>query len=440
MRDPATDRSAGADFHSGENMAKTNGWANIAHVFRNPAYRIYQTGRFSSQVTIWMYRVTVGWIVWDYTHSSTWLGVFGFLDQACALVVSPLAGAMADRMNPVKFMRLTQALMFLQALGLAALMSFDLLNLWTLAVFVVIYGIGNGAQQPVNQTILPAIVPKEDLTTVYGLNSMGFNLSRFIGPMIAGFIISEFGTGPAVSGNVIGAAIYSICLAMIKPVEALQKKKRAAATGMLAEIREGFVYACRHTGIAPMMAVLTVLSLFPFTINLMLPSLADGVYHQGAQGLASMTAALGVGATVTGLYLARRGEIAGLTNTFVLSILGMGVAYVALAVSSWYVLGLVCAFFVGFTTIAVRSGSFTLLQYSVQADMRGRVSSFYSMIYTAGPAVGAPIVGVIADQFGVPASMGVIGVVTLAVWVWAKLQSNRMAVLELDPERDAVKP
>src|SRR4051812_1754058 len=100
------------------------GWANVAVAFRIRSYRIYQIGRISFQTSSWMYRVAVAWMVWDLTHSATWLGIFGFLDNAPAVLVSPLAGAMIDRMDRMKWMRVTQGLMLVQALVLTLLIFF----------------------------------------------------------------------------------------------------------------------------------------------------------------------------------------------------------------------------------------------------------------------------------------------------------------------------
>ena len=101
-------------------MALTSSWSNIGRAFANKQYRTYQLGRIVFLSTTWMYRVAIGWLVWELTHSATWLGIFGLLDQAPAILVMPLAGAQADRMDSLKLMRLTQAALLVQALALCA--------------------------------------------------------------------------------------------------------------------------------------------------------------------------------------------------------------------------------------------------------------------------------------------------------------------------------
>ena len=412
-------------------MAQTSGLAAIVQAFRNRRYRLYQLGRFSSLITTWMYKVALGWIVWDLTHSAAWLGFLGFIDLAPALVIMPIAGAVADRMDSLKVLRITQILLLLQAAALSLLIAFDMAGLWVLIGLTFFHGIVHAAQQPASQTIMPAIVEKSELTAAYGLNSLTFNVSRLIGPAIAGLVINFWGTGPAVFANAIGAAGFCLCLTAMGtnftfPTRKSQRKGKAS-TRMMGDITEGFAYAIRHPGIGPTVLILSTLSIFPFTIDLLLPSLADGVYGEGAHGLAWMTSIMGAGAMCLAYYIAQRGGIEGLTGFIGVSILVLGIAFVVLAVADWFWLALVCIYFIGFTCSAIRVGSMTLLQYSVDADMRGRVASIYGLINNGGPALGSLIVGFFGDRFGIPATMGGVGVATLIVWAYARWRQEIMS-------------
>lgn len=415
-------------------MSHTHGLANIRKAFANRQYRTYQAGRFFSLVTIWMYRVAVGWTVWELTHSAAWLGVFGFLDQAPALLVMPFAGAQADRLDCLKYLRVTQSLMLVQAMGLGFLVAFDLVNIWILAGFTLAYGAVNAAQQPASQAIVPNILHKDELTAAYGLNSLTFNVSRLIGPMIAGPVIHAWGTAPAFFCNAVGAAAFSLCLASMRTHGTFGRRQGSRSSHMLNDIREGLAYALRHPGIGPTMAMLSSLSLFPFAIDQLMPSLADGVYQAGANGLAWMTSIMGLGAMTMAFHVAQRGAITGLTRYVVRSVLVMGIAYIGLALSGSIWMALVFIFVIGFCTSAARVGSMTLLQYSVDADMRGRVASFYALINHIGPATGSLLIGALGDRFGIPQMMGVTGLVTLGVWAWVVLRQGRIAAaLELEP-------
>jgi MFS family permease len=159
-----------------------------------------------------MYKLAVGWMVWKLTYSTAWLGVFGMLDQVPALLVMPFAGAMTDRIDALKMLRITQILLLVQGVLLAGFDYFEVINIPVLIVFTLMYGILNAFQLPANQAILPNLMPREDLTVAYGLNSVAYNIARLVGPMLAGLTINAWGTAPSICCNAIGAIIFSICL------------------------------------------------------------------------------------------------------------------------------------------------------------------------------------------------------------------------------------
>ncbi len=410
-------------------------WSNLGRALRHKHYRLYQGGRFFSHTTSWMYKLAVGWIVWKLTYSTTWLGIFGILDQLPALLVMPLAGALTDRIDALKMLRITQSLLLVQGIGLAALDYFDLINLPVLIIFTLLYGIFNAFQLPANQTILPNLMPREDLTVAYGLNSVAYNIARLVGPMLAGFTISAWGTAPSIFCNAIGATIFSACLIFLQTDFKMPQGKARQSRNMLGDIRDGFTYSMRHRGIMPTIVILGCLSLLPYSIELILPSLADGVYKMGANGLAWMTAILGVGAMVQASLIAKRGDVNGLSAYAVAAIVWMAGAFCALAFSANFWLALVFVFVIGFTASATRVSSMTLLQYSVEPNMRGRVASIYGMITHFGPALGAVLVGFLGDRVGLPAVMGGIGLFTFAIWAWAITRKHDMAqTLEVEAE------
>ncbi len=416
-------------------MSANQSWSNLAAAFRHKHYRTYQTGRFLSQFTTWMYKIAVGWIAWKLTRSAAWLGVFGFLDQAPALFIMPLAGAVADRMDNLRFMRITQALLLSQAILLSVLDGFDLLSLWSLVAFTLVYGTINAAQQPAAQAILPNLMPKDALTVAYGLNSMLFNVARFAGPMAAGALISAWGTAPAILCNALGAAVFTVCLIFLQTDFSMPTRARDRAPDLLRDVREGFAYALSHEGIGPAMVILSTLSVMTFTIDLLLPSLADGVFHAGAPGLAWMTSAMAAGAMLQATLIARRSGVSGLSAYAIHAIGWQALGFLALAISGDIWLALVCIFVIGFSASATRVSSMTLLQYSVDLDMRARVASFYSLITHFGPALGSLVVGALGDLAGMQATMGIIGVYTIGVWAWAARKRPAMtSALEIEAE------
>jgi MFS family permease len=374
-----------------------------------------------------MYKLAVGWMVWKLTYSTAWLGVFGMLDQAPTLLVMPFAGAMTDRIDALKMLRITQILFLAQGVLLAGFDYFEIINIPILIVFTIMYGILNAFQMPANQAILPNLLPREDLTVAYGLNSVAYNIARLVGPMLAGLTINAWGTAPSICCNAIGAIIFSICLFRLQADFKIQSQASKRAFNMLGDIRDGVVYTLRHRGIKAVVITVGCLSMLPYSIDLILPSIADGVYEMGSGGLAWMTAILGVGAMVQASLIARRDGVSGLSLYALSAILWMAIAFCALAFTSNFWVALVFVFVIGFSSSATRVSSMTLLQYSVEPHMRGRVASIYGMITHFGPALGAVIVGFLGDRLGLPLVLGCLGFFSLAVWAWAFGRRHDMA-------------
>ena len=403
-----------------------NGWSNVARAFRNRNYRTYQLGRFFAQVTSWMYKTAVGWLAWKLTYSAAWLGVFGLLDQLPALVILPVAGALADRIDSLRVLRITQAVLLAQALIIGLLDVFDMLTLTVLIIVTLTNGVVTAAQQPASQSILPTFLRRDELATAYGLNSVGFNIARFIGPMIAGIVIAEWGTAPAILFNAVGAAVFSFALLRVTIEHPPKLAALSKSLNVLGDIRAALDYSLNHRGIGPTMIVLSALALLPFTIDLLLPSLADGVFHEGPRGLAWMTSAYGIGAMAQASVIARRGGIIGLSDYFVRAVLGLAFSCAAMALAPNIWVSLVVIFFIGFASSATRVSSMTLLQYSIDPNMRGRVASFYAFINQVGPAFASLFVGALGDLIGIQLTAGLMGVWALAVWMYARRRRDGM--------------
>ena len=413
-------------------MHRSEGLKNIARTLRNPHYRTFTIGKFSSQMTLWMYRMAIGWMVWEMTHSAAWLGIFGFIDYAPAMFVTPLAGAYCDRVDRMKFLRVTQGLLVVHALALSFVIFYEVVTIELLALLTLIFGIITAAQMPASQAIVPNLVPRDCLTSAYGLNSLIMNVSRFAGPTAAGFMMAAWGAGPVIFANAIGAGVFSVCLALMT-LEIKEGYKKGSVS-LVADIREGLGYVRRHEGLGPMLLILVMLSILTFPIIQLLPSFAGGVFNAGPEGLSWLIATLSAGAFCQASYLASRGAITGLTAYIIKNILVMGLGFVLLTLTDNFWFGLFGVFVIGVATSADKAGALTLIQYATDGDMRGRVASFFSVIHHGGPAIGSVLLGVCGDLFGIRPTIAAAGLLTVAVWAWAVYKTPTMGpALEAGP-------
>jgi MFS family permease len=179
----------------------TGGFDNISRAFAQRNYRIYATGNGVSLIGWWLQRVAVGWLAWTLTHSGTWLGLVSLADFLPVLFLSPFAGVLADRRDRVWIIRITQLCGCVQAALLALLVATDTITIELLFTLVLLLGIASGISQPARLALVPSLVDRTSLASALAINSVVFNLARFIGPAIAGVVIAEIGNVSAFAAN-----------------------------------------------------------------------------------------------------------------------------------------------------------------------------------------------------------------------------------------------
>ncbi len=415
-------------------MSDSQGFSGIVRIFRDPNFRNFQIGSFIAWSGAWMYRTAIGWLTWELTASVFWLGVVGFLNLMPAIVVSPIAGVMADRVDRLRFLRIAQGVALAEALIMGGLVITGLVNLEWVIVLSLWHGITDAAIQPPNQAMLPNLVKRADMTTAYAVNSLAFNLSRFIGPPVAGWLIIWFGIGEAVFAYAVTIVVFIVMLVRLK-IGGGGQGSAGQRLNILGDMRAGVVYAAGHDGIGPMLAILVIMSVLSFPIVTLMPAIAEGVFAMGADGLAWLYAVMGAGAMAQGVFLAQRGPIAGLTGYIARTLAVMALTMIALCATDIYAVGLAAVFGIGFANVASRSGIMTLLQHASDPAMRGRLASFYGVISRGGPALGALLIGALAEPFGLRLVYGICGVLTFSAFIWMGAHKVRIAkALEIDQE------
>ena len=398
-------------------MSKSGGFSSAARAVREKNFRLYIVGHTVAWVGSWMFRMALSWVVWELTKSAAWLGAIAFINLIPSVVISPIAGAMADRMDRLRMLSSTQVVMIVHAVSLSALIYLDLVTIEVLAVFALVHGIVDSVQAPASHAIVPMLVPTGDLVAAYAINSTSFNVTRFVGPAITGVVITGWGSDVAIFCNAIGCLIFFVCIVRMEPLKSEVQSKHDRK--MLDDLRNGFTYAARHRGIGPVMAVLIALSFLTFHLYQFMPAFADPIFHAGANGLAWLLAAMGIGAVLQGLVMVRRSGIEGMTGSIVFYIVMTGGAVIAVTATSIYWVGVVAMVVVGYFMSGTRLGAMTLIQHAVAGEMRGRVVSFYSTITHVCPACGALAVGLVAEWFGIRPTIAGCGLLAIGVGLWA---------------------
>lgn len=411
-------------------MPAATGTRAILRTLRHPDYGLYTLGNSVSLIGLWMQRVSVGWLTWDLTHSGTWLGIVAFADLFPTVFVGLLGGVAADRFDRVRIIMLCQAVAMLLAVVMGVLTLVGQMTVGSLSVLVLLGGLVMGFNQPSRLALVPSLVPRESLTTAVAVNSIVFNLARFVGPALAGLVIVAADVGWAFIAN---AVSY---LAMLAALAAVRHRNpgagrdlsavRPARSGLVADIGAGLGYAIRHPGIGPLLALHLVGSIMVRPVLELLPGFADHVFQGGADTLATLTSTVGVGAVIGGWLMARRTGTVGLVTLVLASTTGVSLGVLAFVATDILWVGIVAAGFMGGVMVASGVGLQTVVQLAVEPAMRGRVLSLHGLIFRAGPAVGALMMGTAGDFVGLRWPLAAGAVVGLAMAALVAMRRARL--------------
>ncbi len=383
----------------------------VFRIWSNRNYAWFMGGGVPSYLTSWMQRVGVGWLAWELTHSAAWLGAVAAADLAPMIFLATFAGAITDRSDPVKQMRLSQFMLFLQALTLAVLQ----LAGWLTIEMLVLLSLWSGCTYPFQQTarhsVLASVVTREEFAPAIGLDSALFHATRFVGPSLAGLIIPVMGVGGTFIAHALGCLWFIVGLfAMRMPAP---ERKQRARRSLLVDMRDGFVFVRRHPGIYPLFMMLTVVCIFLRPQQEMYPAFAGGVFHSDAVGLAWLNSATGVGALISAGSIAMRGRVSGLTLMVFAGMFLFCVATLGFIATDQLWVGVIAGAFGGYALNSMTTSIQTLTQSAVDDDMRGRVMGLYSLIWRGTPALGALMAGFGADLIGIRACFAIAAVICL---------------------------
>ena len=416
-------------------MADITGIGAVGRVLKIRNYRNYTAGNFASQLGMWVQRIAVGWLTWELTRDPKWLGIMAFADFMPNLVFAPLAGALADRMDRLRAIRLYMMISACLSGAIAWLTIADLITVEYLLVLVLVNGIAMSFNYPVRLSIIHALVGHDFLTTAISINAIVFNIARIGGPAVAGAVINFWGIGPAVTITVVADIMFVMALyrvTMAPPKDPVPKK---SVSNIPAEIMEGFRYVAGHPGLGPLLFVLAFYSVLGRPFIDLFPGFADEIFGRGAEALAMLTSVLGVGSFVGSIFLARINGVSGLTRILIANVLLLSVAVIAFTATDLFWVALVCTFFAGIAIVMIGVIEQTLLQASVDSAMRGRVLSFYTLIARGGPSLGALLMGYLASYFGMQLPVAVGAVLCIGLWFWARQRQDALSLsLEVTPD------
>jgi MFS family permease len=353
-----------------------------------PNYRLYFTGQSISLAGTWMQMTAQSWLVLTLTHSSTDLGFTVALQTLPVLLLAPYGGVVADRVDKRRLMIVLQIAMGIQALALGLLTVLGAVRFWQVCALAVILGLNNAFENSARQAFVREMVGKDELRNAITLNSVTVNAARAVGPAIGGVLIATVGTGVCFLLN---AASFAAVVTSLLIMDRSALRPSPPAGRASGQLREGLRYAARTPTIAIPLAMMSLVGLLAYEFQVTLPVLARTTFHGGAEAYGFMTAAMGVGAVIGGLFTAARGRTG--LRPMIIASAGFGAAILACAFSPALGLAYAALLFVGWASVSFIAIGNSTIQLSAEPSMRGRVIGLWQVAFQGSTPVGGPAIG-----------------------------------------------
>jgi MFS family permease len=352
-------------------------------------------------------------VIYDLTHSTFMLGLTLFASQFPSFLFSLIGGVVSDRYNRFRVLLTTQVASMIQASILAILILAGHYAVWEILSLSVMLGLINAFDVPARQSLVYEMIDdKKDLPNALALNSSMVNLSRLIGPAIAGFVLENLGDGVCFLLNALSfVAVIGSLLLMKLP----QYIKQVHTKNVFGELREGLTYLKQTPSIGFVIIMLGLISLFVLPFSTLLPVYAKDIFKGTASTFGILDSVIGLGAFSGAIFLASLKPGSNLKKILAINTLIFGTGLILFSHEGNYPLALVFATVAGFGMMSQVTVSNTLIQTTVEPNMRGRVISFYAMAFFGMQPLGGLLIGSLSKWIGTPDTMLAEGIFALMI-------------------------
>lgn len=383
--------------------------------FKSRNYRLYFSGQSISLIGTWMQKTAVSWVIYSETHSKFMLGLTLFASLFPSFIFSFLGGVVSDRYNRYKVLLFTQVASMIQAVLLTLLIFLKHYSVWEIIALSALLGLINAFDVPARQSLVYEMVDdKADLPNALALNSSMVNLSRLIGPGIAGLALEKFGDDICFGLNAVSFIAVIGSLLMMKLPKYIPKSHHKNVFG---DLKEGFIYIKQTPSIALVLLMLALISLLVLPYSTLIPVYAKDIFKGTASTFGIIDSVIGLGAFCGAIYLASLKPGRNLRKILARNTVIFGVGLVLFSHATNYPMALLFSAVIGFGMMSQITISNTLIQTTVDPAMRGRVISFYAMAFFGTQPLGGLLVGIISQWIGTPDTVLIQGIITLIIGV-----------------------
>ncbi len=396
--------------------------------FHHRNYRLFFAGQLVSLIGTWMQQVAQAWLVLQLTGDPFWLGVVATAQFLPVIVLGLFAGVAADALPKRKVLIAAQVAMMVLAFALAALVITGVVEVWMIVLLALLLGVVNAVDMPARQSFAVELVGRDHVGNAVALNSAMFNGARVLGPAAAGLSIAAFGLAAAFLINGLSFVAVIVGLWMINEHELAVTTRIDRPTtprAVVVNLVEGLEYVRRTPVVLLAVTVVGVVATVGMNWSVLLPAFAQDDLASDAAGFGFLMAASGIGSLLASLRLVMGGRPR--PSRLATGALILGVATVALAVSRVFPISIGLMVVVGFGAILMAATGNTTIQLAVPDQLRGRVMSVYTTVFSASVPLGGIAFGALASNFGSSLAIGVGGVLTFIVGLGALAWGRRGA-------------
>jgi MFS family permease len=384
------------------------GLARLASALASRNFRLLWCGNVLSTSGTWMQKVAQNWLVLTIGGSPFWLGLDAFVGELPILLLTLVGGVIADRHDRRWLLIGSQIVQASCAFVLAALVYRDPMHVPIAAVLALSFctGVAQAFGGPAYQSLLPALVPREDLPNAVALNSIQFNLSRILGPLVASMVLAAAGLTVCFFLNGLSFFVVIAALLLLRLDRGVPNVRRSIAD----EMRTGLSYVRHQSALLELTLLGFLMTFLAFPLQTLLPVMAKDVFRSGIDGYSQLMIVSGTGAVLGAGIVAWRGRAPHMgRHALVLGAL-VGLLLIAFSTARTLPIAYPILLVTSVVLLIVTSTSISLAQLAAPDEMRGRVMSIFMVAFRGGLPLGGLAVGSLASATSAPTALTVCGI------------------------------
>ena len=376
-----------------------------------PNFRLWFFGQITSLFGTWMQTTAQGFLIYELTKSPAYLGYVTFAAGLPSWLFMLVGGVVADRISRRTLLVITQTSMMILAFILAALTFMEVVQPWHIIVLAFLLGVANAFDAPARVALAPDLVDRQDLTNAIALNATMFNTATIIGPTIGSLIYAAF--GPSWCFVINGLSFIAVIIALLLMKLPKTSQPAQIRSSALKEIKQGFGYVFTHRIILVLMGVVLMTATFGFSFVPLLPAWSVDVLGGDVTTNGLLYSARGLGALIGALGIASLGRFNYRGKLLNAGLFLFPALLLLFSFLRWLPLSLLALAGVGAALVFVMNLANSLVQTGTEDDLRGRVTSIYTLTFFGFMPLGALLIGQIAEQTSEPLAVQIGSIVLL---------------------------